>query len=245
MTAHDLLASDFAQRKRLNPNFSLRAYAKWLGLSPAQVSQMISGRRPITSATFGKIASKLGLSPLEKNLWLEQREPTAERQRVHLGEDNFRLISDWHHLAILGLTKVKGAKGDARWVARRLGLPVAEVNEAMSRMVRMGILEVAPALRQLSPPFEATSSIPSEAIRSYHRQSLRLALEKLDLLPNHRREFQSVTLALREPQLKTFRRLIDRFLNEASELADAGGEGEQVFHLNVQLFPVTSEEPKS
>lgn len=39
--------TEFENRKAKNPHFSLRAFSRWLDISPAQVSQIISGKRRI------------------------------------------------------------------------------------------------------------------------------------------------------------------------------------------------------
>ena len=45
-------------KKARNSKYSLRAYAKWLGISPAHLSQLISGIRPMTSKISLKIIKK-------------------------------------------------------------------------------------------------------------------------------------------------------------------------------------------
>ncbi len=90
----------------------MRAFAQWLNFSPAQLSQMLSGKRTVTPQSLKKIMDKLGLSPYEKSQLLEMllkgkmNEAPANNQKIRLEEDRFRLIADWYHMAILSLTKV-------------------------------------------------------------------------------------------------------------------------------------------
>jgi uncharacterized protein (TIGR02147 family) len=241
MKANKFIADDFARRKKLNPNFSLRAYSRWLGISPAQMSQMIKGTRTVTVNTLTKVVNRVGLSPLKRqhlfqSVFLNHEDVTPTR--VSLAEDHFQLISDWYHLAILSLAKIKGAKGDPRWVASRLGIPVSIASEAMRRLERLGILQIHPRLRQITEPFVAVSAQPSVAIRNYHRQNLVLAAEKIDTIPNELREFQSLSFALDPAQLPALRKLIDKFIENSLQQAEEM-PGVEVYHLNVQLFPVT------
>lgn len=239
-----LLLDEFDKRRTRNPNFSLRAFAKWLGISPAQLSQMMTGKRPITFKSMNKISNRLGLSPLEKknifsSILKDQHfvEPTHEKKLI-LQEDQFRLISDWYHLAILSLTKVKDAQADPRWISRRLGISLEQAHQALLRLERMGIIETKPKFRQLTEPFEAVSQIPSDAIRKYHKQNLNLATEKIDTVPLQLRQFQSISLPVNGKKIEAFKDLIDDFLSQASDLADSQVATE-IYHLNVQLFPVT------
>ena len=60
----------------------------------------------------------------------------------------FNLISTpfsfFLHQAILELTQVKGFQIDSRWIARRPGISVDEVNVALQRLLRLGS-QIAPA----------------------------------------------------------------------------------------------------
>ena len=241
-----LLKEEFQKRREKNQNFSLRSFARWLGTSPAQLSQMMSGKRPISAKSIKKFSQKLELSPFEKKELLAaalqdqtlQNELNAEKKKLLLKEDQFHLIADWYHFAILTLSKLKTVQSDPRWIARELGISFQEANEALQRMVRLGILQLKPKLKQISEPIEVTSEIPSEAIRKYHKQNLNLAAEKLETIPNAFREFQSISLALSPQQMKSFKKLIDQFLEQASQL-ETPDKSKVIYNLNVQLFPVS------
>lgn len=243
--SRELIIEEFHKRRARNPNFSMRAFAQWLGISPAQLSQMMTGKRTITLKTMQKITNRLGLSPIEKkrvvNSLLKDKkfiETSENKQTLHLEEDQFRMISDWYHFAILSLTKLKDAQADPRWVARRLGISVEEANQAMLRLERMGILQLKPIFKQIGEPIEVASKIPSEAIRKYHKQNLSLAIEKVDTVPLELRELQSISLTLNPQNVTDFKEHIDEFLAQSSELSEKIN-GTEVYHLNVQLIPMT------
>lgn len=247
-SAQEFLKTEFEKRKKQNPSFSLRAFSKWLNVSPAQVSQMLAGKRTITPETLNKIALRVGSSPLERNDLLStlvsslvvEHNPKALERKL-LAEDQFRLIADWYHMAILSLTKLKGSKPDPRWIARRLGISAEEANLALSRLVRMKLLETRPKFRQIAEPFEVSSQVPSEAIRRYHKQSLNLAAEKLETVPVELRQFQSISIPLKSSNVPEFKKLIDGFLDRAANVAESkpAGAATEIYNLNVQLFPLT------
>ncbi|MFN7824951.1 MAG: TIGR02147 family protein [Pseudobdellovibrionaceae bacterium] len=238
----ELLKSELQKRKARNPHFSMRSFAKWLNMSPAQLSQMISGKRPVTLKTLEKLSSKLDLTPNEKRDLLyskfEKENSKTSIERLQLAEDQFRLISDWYHLAILSLTHLKGAKSDPRWIGQRLGISVEQAHQALLRLQRLALIETSPQFKQIGNPFEVSSQTPSEAIQKYHQQNLSLAAEKLETVAPSLRQYQSVSLTLDPQSLKSFKRLIDAFLDDAYDLAKKSSKKE-VYNLNVQLFPVT------
>jgi len=240
-----LLKNEFEKRRKRNNQFSIRAYARWLGLSPAQVSQMINGKRNITIKCFQKISEKLNLTPFEQKKYLQEyntyyKNPNTQINRNLLNEDQFKLISDWYHLSILSLTKIKNIKNDSRWIAQQLGITSLQVNEAISRLKRLGCLQVKPELKQIGEPFQVSSKVPAAAIRKYHIQNLALASEKIETIDLNEREYQSMSFPLSPKKVQKIKLLIDTFLDDVLEIAqDENDINQEVYHINVQLFPVT------
>lgn len=239
------LKDEYQKRKNKNENFSLRSFARWLGTSPAQLSQMMSGKRPVSVKSIQKFSQKLELSPFEKTKWLsssletlESSQDKSQKRILEMKEDQFRMIADWYHFGILALSKLKNTKGDPRWVARQLGISFEDAHQAMLRLIRLQILETKPKLKQICEPIEVASDVPSEAIRKFHKQNLNLAAEKLESIPNHLREFQSISLALHPQQMKSLKKLIDQFLEQASEMENTE-KAQAIYNLNVQLFPIS------
>lgn len=246
----EFLNEEYQKRKQRNPNYSLRSFAKWLSISPAQLSQMLSGKRSITLKTLKKINDRLALSP-QDNRELMQSLLTEKKYIAHrpsrttqqLKDDEFALIADWYHLAILSLAKTKGAKSDPRWVARRLGIKFEDAHQALLRMERLGILQLKPELKQIGDPLEVSSEVPSRAIRKYHLQNLSLAMEKIETIEVPLRQFQSLSLPMNPQCLKAMKKEIDQFLERMTDLAQST-KANEVYHLNIQLFPVSKETPE-
>jgi uncharacterized protein (TIGR02147 family) len=244
-SAHEFLNHEFQRRKEKNPNFSLRAFAKWLNISPAQLSQMLAGKRPVTLNSLKKIVVRVGLSPgetktLMNSLLAEKSFIESPRQKLarNLKNDQFCLIADWYHFAILSLTRTAGAKADPRWVARRLGISIVQAHKALLLMERLGILQTKPEFKQVGELLDVVSEIPSEAIQKYHKQNLNLAAEKIEMVPLALRQFQSISIPTHPKHLAKLKVLIDEFLENASDIAESSASTE-VYNLNVQLFPVT------
>ena len=249
-TPQELLTTEYAKRKERNPNFSIRAFARFLEVSPAQLSQMMTGKRSITVKSIQKISARLNLSPSEKReiaqvyLNPDMTETSAQKKRLKLKDDQFKVISDWYHFAILSLTRIKDSRPDPRWIARRLGISTEEASQALLRLERMGIIQTKPQFKQVASLLDIDSEIPSQAIRKYHKQNLNLAIEKIDTVENSLRQIQSLSIPLNPKKIDSFKKLIDGFLEEASELSGKS-PGTEVYSLNVQLIPVTTSTEKT
>jgi uncharacterized protein (TIGR02147 family) len=107
-------------------------------------------------------------------------------------------------------------------------------------MERMGILQTKPKFKQIGNLLDIDSEIPSEAIRKYHKQNLDLAIEKIDTVENSLRQIQSMSLPINPKKIDAFKRLIDDFLENASDLSGKSA-GTEVYSLNVQFVPVTTQ----
>lgn len=70
MDYREILKHQLQQRQEMNPKYSLRAFAKKLSLSPSKVSEVLSGKKRLGVERAEEIANKLGLSSLEKELFV-------------------------------------------------------------------------------------------------------------------------------------------------------------------------------
>ena len=241
-----LLLRELNYRKERNPNFSLRAFAKLLCISPAQLSQLISGKRRLTERQALKIAEKLSMSPNERIEILRNIRPDfipkddspTEVFQI-LEDDQFKLISEWYHYAILSLGDLKNCKADTRWITKRLGISELQAIDAFSRLKRMGIIKIIGGkFKQVSKPLFTSSDRASIYIRRYHQKNLSLASEKLEIIPVEKRDFSSMTFAVNTKKLSIAKKLIQDFEKRLCKELEAGDKSE-VYTLSVQLFPLT------
>ena len=181
-----LLADELKSRKQRNPQYSLRAFAAALEISPAQLSQILSGKRHLTIKCIQKIAHNLALSPAEQDHYIKnwslkksqfEKEPTAAKEKRLMKDDEFKVISEWFHFAILSLSQLNGSMINYEWIADRLGITPLQAKESVQRLQRMNILGPGPELKRIAPPLSVMSDIPSQAIRSYHQKVLIKAME--------------------------------------------------------------------
>lgn len=234
------IRNDFAERQKANPHFSLRSYAKWLGISPAQISQILSGKRPISHRVAEKIFLRLNLSSTEQRLLLTPDQGTAKKKKQPISTDKFELISDWYYLAILSLSKIKDNKSDPRWIAQRLGIPVQVANKALTTLIENHVIQVNEdkSFEQILPLFEVFSEVPSEPIRKFHKQILALSMHKLDAVPPQHRFVNSTTVPFQLKKLKILHKLAEHLLDEVDSLSEKD-ENDEVYHISIQAMPLT------
>lgn len=249
MSAKDLAAflkEELNRRQTRNPRYSLRAFAKHLEISPSQLSQMLSGKRIITAKTLHRVCESLCLSPLERKEMFERftlSESELHPEATPLKEDEFQLISEWYHFAILTLSDLPKAKADPVWIGKRLNIPSATAREALNRLRRLNILKDGPELIQVRKSLRVQTETPSQAIRKYHHQVLDLAHERLESVSMEKRDFSSLTIAINPEHLDKARAMIEKFQEDLSAFLRRG-EKKAVYQLSCQLFPLAESDEK-
>ncbi len=247
-TYRNFLVQELSVRKAKNPQFSLRSFARVLNMSPAQLSLLINGKRNLTSKQASKIIDKLNLTKNEAVNLLSDTAPLLEKLKTNmtdlhsLSDEEFNLISDWTHFAILSLSRLKNNKSNAKWIAKKLGIDPIKAMEAFLRLQRLGLIEITSnSFKQSKRPLTTTTDVPSAAIRRYHKQNLDLAREKIETVPIGRREFSAITMAVNPTKINKVKKMINEFKQlVCQELED--DQVSEVYTLSIQLFPLTEGE---
>jgi plasmid maintenance system antidote protein VapI len=112
------LEGELLRRRRRNPNYSLRAFARDLRTDHATLSQILRGRRPLSARMTTMLGRRLGFGP---STLLE----ASIRQNA---------------AAIVRLVQSGNFQPNCRWIAVRTGLPIDAVNVALTQLLRDGFL---------------------------------------------------------------------------------------------------------
>jgi transcriptional regulator with XRE-family HTH domain len=167
------LQHEFARRSRANPKYSLRAFARRLGLDHSTLSQVLRGKRQLPPRRFSAVGVKLGLTPAQVEALRRadgvagQAEAVERRAFVLLARDCAAMVREPLHLAVLELLGAPGFRADSRWLGEALGVSTDEVNVALTRLVRLGILRMEARGRWI----DATTAAAT-ALREYTRAAL-------------------------------------------------------------------------
>lgn len=238
------LQSELARRLSSNPQYSLRSFALQLGINHSTLSQLLRGKRALTPRMIETLGERLGLRSEEIEVFVarERQEgaTVVPREIRFLTLDTVALLSDGSHRAILEMTSMEGFVPDTRWIARALDLTVDEVNMALSRLTRLGLLEMAAADRWVDLSGADVSSdagFAQQVIRRLSEQVRRIsgaeaitepkAPEVEDAPPAARIEISAA-------QLPAVMELIERLQCEAADLQ----RSEKEYQLEINLAPI-------
>ena len=240
------LQNELMRRCRVNPRYSLRAFARYLEIEPSALSKLLHGKRAFSTNTIQRLGRRLGLDTADLERMSSQREKKLPRPDDYetLALDHFRIISDWYHYAILELTRTKGFKADTKGVARVLGISVPEVNTAVERLVRLGMLEITPEGTWIDRAEFVTTighAFTNVGFRNLQRQILAKAIHALDEIPLERRHQSSMTMAIDSSRLPEAVERIKKFRRDLCKYLEAGENVDSVYNLTISLYPLTTE----
>ncbi|WP_415063257.1 TIGR02147 family protein [Bdellovibrio sp.] len=234
------------QRRERNPRYSMRAFARDLGLSPGRLSDFLSGRRVPGKQLTLRIISSLDLKHEEaqKLMHLIERHKMLHAESggaYQLNEDQFSMIADREHFAILNLMKTDNYVPKISWIAKRLGFSEVMVAGALHRLERLGLVAKEQGLYQpVHKAVTTTHDIPSAGIREHHRQILTHTMNSLFHDDTKLRDITSMGIPVNPEKLEEAKKIIRDFRRKIANLLEDGKKTE-VYYLNVQLVPATRE----
>ncbi|WP_413291489.1 TIGR02147 family protein [Bdellovibrio sp. HCB337] len=239
----------FAERSRKNPKYSLRAFANSLDLDSSTLSAILRGKRPLTSKMAMKLIDRLEIEdPLQMQLLLMGTIGGQDAaQKIDYAEFDMasaEVVGSWEHFAILSVLELSKTKSDTKSIAKRLNIPMGVAMEALYRMEKLGLIQKSDTSWKLTGKNMSTpTNIPNTRLRAAHRQHIERALESLEKDSVQSRDITGITMAINSKKLTEAKNLIQDFRRRLSAFLEAG-DRDSVYRLNVQLFPLTQENPK-
>lgn len=250
-----MLRAELAERQERRTSYSTRAFARDLGLSAAYLTLLLQGKRRLALKRaqellrhtrwpkakrrlfLGLIQVEAAVDPAARRDALAEVAEAAAGQKEHpaLPLDTFRLISQWHHSAILELVETAGFDGEPLAIARRLGISPAQADVSVARLIRLGLLTQTPQGLVKTNATVEVGSVPSKAIRTHHREMLELAQRALDEQSFDQREVSGMITAIDPKLLPELKAKMTQFRKEVLELAQSG-DRTAVYRLSLQLF---------
>jgi uncharacterized protein (TIGR02147 family) len=245
------LQAELGRRCARNPQYSLRAFAKFLGIDHATLSQLLRGKRALTARAILKLGTRIGLDRPAIDRYAARAASVAEYAEDEAGWDEVQqltsdtasIIADWYHFAILELTRLRDFKTDSRWIARVLGITADEVNIALTRLTRLGLLEMVGPDRWIDRAGDLTASLADFNRAAVQRLSERvrpLLVRALGTVEPGYCEHSTTALALRTARVPNVLERIARFRRELITLLEHDPERDDVYHLEINFFPITS-----
>lgn len=183
----DYLQEQLNSRVQKNPNYSMRAFAKHLQLDSSHLSKILRSERPLSPTLIESLGVKLGLTtdmiedykrgtpqPYQRKLHLIPKEKISQ-----LAIQQFQMLSEWQHTAILELIAHTEFQPKTEWIAQQLNIPLATAESSIRRLVECGALFISEAGRWIkTSPETVTESMDTEIQHLAQKRLLKDLLQK-------------------------------------------------------------------
>lgn len=260
----EYLQDFYSSKKKVNASYSYRIFINRGELgSPSHLKMVIDGSRNLTLSTIPKYIKALGLKKKTDTQFFEllvhyNQENDADQKIVYFNEimnlkrkqglsmlekHQFDLLAHWYHVAIYVLIDLNDFKNDPEWISERLRKKVTarQVRETLDSLETLKLIEKddVKGYRQTSGALSTDEDIKSLGAYRYHQDMLELALDSLKNDSLDVREFNGVTMKISKDKLGILKERIRSFRKEINELTSNMDETDQIYQLNIQLFPLT------
>lgn len=253
---------DYYEERKRSSVFSWQKFAQDAGFSSAVFLQYVcEGKKNLSVGSAGSVANAMGLVGFEyeyfvlmvsyahaksneaKKAAFEERCALANAHKVRvLGDEEFKYFKSWKNSVIRELAShMPGAKPLEIAHACKPKISAAEVSETLDFLVKAKLLK-----KDRSGNYQQTDKTikmaPVEAVslaaRDLQRQMGEFAVKAIDL-PISERDMSGVTMGITRQAYERIRKEIADFRRRVVAIASEEDETEQVYRLNLQLFPLS------
>lgn len=264
-TYRNILSQVYQDRNSGNPGYSMRSFARDLGVASSTLSEVMAGKKGISPKRALHFAQVLKLPEWQIQLFCDlatqehAKSPIArkdaetrlkdrkQQNSVHLlNQTATRSLTSWIDLAILELTYLSDFKPSHAWISKKLSVEESLVAESVERLKTAKLLKINETTKKwmdASPLFSTTDGIPNESVRKFHRSVLQLAIKKLETADVNRRTVKTAVISISIDRIPRAKKILDEAISKIVSLADESGQDrEDVLCFSTQLFSLLKSE---
>jgi uncharacterized protein (TIGR02147 family) len=250
----------YEERKRISA-FSWREFSKVAGFTSSSYMKVVcDGKSKLSKIGVERVATAIGLTGFELDYFRamvkfgqaasEETKKAAYRDmlaiaKVHkvrvLEGDLFAYYDTWRNPTMRELAPLMpGATPGEMAKMCYTETSAQEVRESLDFLTKTGLLKKSTngSFKQSETSVKGTPDATRLALRGMHRQMSQLATTALEL-PKDERNFSGVTMGMSKDTYNRIVGLLDEFRSKVIAIAAEDKNIEQVYRLNLQLFPLT------
>lgn len=254
------LQSELIRRVQQNPRYSVRAFARNLQIDKSTLSKFLNGKRVLGKNVILRLGNRLSLQPEQLNHYvkvaqsnksqaLSLKKLPAQQAYQQVALDSFHVISDWYHYGILELMRVEHFQPKYQWISNALGISIADVEAAVQRLERVGMLEITPTGKWVDLTEGTSTTIglkfTDTALKKMQKQILSMAADALETVPYDERDQSTMTLAVDKSKIGQAKEKITLFRRDLARFLSRGDKRDEVYHFTIALYPVSQATKKT
>ncbi len=252
---------DYYEERKRRSVFSWREFSKIAGFSSSSYMKVVcDGQSKLSKVGVERTGAAMGLVGFEMEYFRAMVEfgqaATEEKKKaayenmlaiakVHkvrvLEGDLFEFYDSWQNPVVRELAPLMPGATPGE-IAKKCypEMTAAEVQQSLNFLTKAGLLKKAgdSAFVQAETSITGTPDATRLALRGMHRQMSKLATPALDL-PVEQRNFSGVTMGVSRESYERIVKVLDECRRQIIAIAADDKNIDQVYRLNLQLFPLT------
>jgi len=257
------LADYYTEKKETTRYFSYRFFADRAGIkSPVFLKQVIDGQRNLTRTMIEKFIVALNLKKKEssyfKNLVLFNQSKDAHEKQEHysillsmmdyveeyqLSGDQYEYFEKWYHCVIRELICLYDFNDDFHLLAKMIQphITPVEAKKSVALLLHLNLIQKQQNGRyvQTNAAIVSNDERIAAARRTFNSIMLLLANDTIHTLPPDIRNVSGITMGISKSCYDVIIAEITAFKERIKSIVAQDSESTQVYHLGVQLFPVS------
>ena len=253
---------DYYDERKRSSAFTWRDFARDAGFtSPIYLKYVCEGKKSLSVGAAGSVANAMGLAGFESTYFVlmvsyahakgdkakraafEERCALAQAHKVRvLGKEEFDYFKSWKNPVLREIAPhMPGARPLEMAHACKQKISATEVSETLDFLMRAGLLKKDKngnyVQTEKSISMGPVDAVPVAA-REMQRQMGEFAVKAMDL-PLSERDMSGVTMGITRRAYEQIKKEIADFRRRIVAIASADDDTEQVYRLNMQLFPLS------
>lgn len=252
----------YEDQRSSNFRLTYRTLAQTVGFNSAGFFTLIvQGKRNISDEMIPKFADAFGLKIKEKQYFelivhADQAKNQTQKKfyydkAIALKRIKFKIkaveghkfYDKWYYSTIREVLSFMEYKKETTAMARFLNPPLRpfQVSKAIKLLEELQLIKKNShgVYEQCEPFLTSGDEVTSATLAKYHMETSELATRAIDKIPPEERNISTLTLALSKEGYEQVVRKTRDFRRELMEISKNDAEKNRVYHLNLQLFPMT------
>ncbi len=263
------LGDAIAERKKENAHFSLRYISQKVGIkSMGFLSMVLSGKRNISEKLIIELSRILKLNKKERKyfrslVYFNQAQTHSEKNHFYqeilslqkepvrtVTHDQYEFYDKWYYAAIRELVALYRITDENYTLLAKLLKPSiksGEVKSALELLTRHNLITKNKdgMYKRTDAVITSGSVIRPFAIQKFQLATIDLAKSAFDRFSQDERELSTLTMSIDKNTCDIVRKKLAKLRSEIMELSRSVQNPEQVFQLNMQLFPLSERKEES
>ncbi len=261
------LADLFSSLKEADAKFSYRAFARMAGSSSPNFLQLIRSRKlNISSSAVTKLGKAVGLTAPElayfETIVAFDHAKTHEEKERHfqrmltarhqvsvkeLEKAQYEYYADWYMPVVRELITRNDYPNDPAWIAERIvpQISASKARKAIESLEALSLIrwdEASSRWVQVDRVVRTPSEVLSVAVTKHTKKVFALGEESIERFAPSERDLRGVTVGVSREGYQELKERMERYWKEILAFAATQKEVDQVYQINLQLFPMSREE---